>query len=101
MGAAMNDICRRFHFAKDMNGDFMFTITDVRLMIEFVWFLPVKTLLALIETTPGNATFFEIDCSTATSWGGGILAFFGWIAIFWLIISFIVSFDVWLTNKRN
>jgi len=77
----MNNLCGRFYFAKDMNGDFVFTISDVWLMIKFIWLLPVKAVLALIETNPKWVTFFEIDCSTGESWGGGILAFFGWIAI--------------------
>lgn len=82
----MNNLCGRFYFAKDMNGDFVFTISDVWLMIKFIWLLPVKAVLALIETNPKWVTFFEIDCSTGESWGGGILAFFGWIAILTLIV---------------
>jgi hypothetical protein len=88
----MKDLCGRFHFAKDMNGDFVFTISDVWLMIKFVWLLPVKAVLALIETDSKWMTFFEVDCSTGESWGGGILAFFGWIAILVLIVSLLVEF---------
>lgn len=81
----MTDYCGRFHFVKDMNGDFAFTISDVWLMIKYVWLLPTKAVMAMIESVPKWATFFEISCSTGESWGGGIFALFGWILILVLV----------------
>jgi hypothetical protein len=70
----MNDYCGRFYFAKDMNGDLIFTIADVGLMIKFVCLLPAKAVVGLIATSPDLARFFEIDCSTGESWGGAIFS---------------------------
>lgn len=77
----MNDYCGRFYFAKDMNGDFIFTIADVWLMIKFVCLLPAKAVVGLIANNPDLARFFEIDCSTGESWGGGIFSLFAWFVI--------------------
>lgn len=77
----MSNSCDRFHFVKDMNGDFVFSISDVWLMIEYIWLLPVKVAVNLAHNHPPMATFFEIDCSTGESWGGGISSLFLWIII--------------------
>lgn len=77
----MNDFCGRFHFAKDMNGDLMFTISDIWLMIKFIWLLPAKAIMALIDNSPQLVTFFEATCAMGDSWGGGVLSFFGWLVI--------------------
>ncbi len=81
----MNDYCGRFHFAKDMNGDFVFSISDVWLMIKFIWLLPAKAVVGLMHSTPTWAAFFEIDCSTGESWGGGIFSLFAWFVILALV----------------
>lgn len=81
----MNDYCERFHFVKDMNSDLAFTISDVWLMIKFIWLLPAKAVVGLIQNNPKWTAFFEINCSTGESWGGGISSFVGWIVILALV----------------
>ena len=81
----MNDYCQRFHIVKDMNGDLVFSISDVWLIIKFVWLLPAKVVMSLIQSNPKWATFFEIDCSTGDSWGGGLFSLVGWFVILALV----------------
>lgn len=81
----MNDYCERFHFVKDMNGDLVFSISDVWLIIEFIWLLPAKVVVSLAHNQPKLAAFFEIDCSTGNSWGGGIFSLFVWFVVLGLI----------------
>jgi hypothetical protein len=77
----MSDYCGRFYFAKDMNGDFIFTITDVSLMLEFFYLLPAKVAVGMIASVPNLTRFFELDCSTGESWGGGMFSLFVWFVI--------------------
>lgn len=81
----MNDFCGRFHFAKDMNGDLAFSISDVWLIIYYIWLLPAKLVIGIAHNTDWMATFFEINCSTGESWGGGIFSLFVWFIIFGII----------------
>lgn len=74
----MVDSCERFHFVKDMNGDGVFSISDVWLAIEVVWLLPAKMVVSMAQLSPTLATFFEINCSTGESWGGGIFSLVWW-----------------------
>lgn len=81
----MGVTCQRFYFAKDMNGDLVFTITDVWLIIKFIWLLPAKIFMSMIESFPGLVTFFESACSTGDSWGGGIFSLLIWVVLLaWL-----------------
>lgn len=83
----MKDLCGRFYFAKDMNGDFVFTISDVWLMIKFVWLLPAKIAMTLIESNPQLVTFLESNCTTGDSWGAGIFSLFAWFAVMVSVIA--------------
>jgi hypothetical protein len=86
----MKDLCGRFYFAKDMNGDFMFTISDVWLMIKFAWLLPAKIAMTMIESSPQLVTFLESNCTTGDSWGAGIFSLIAWFAA---MVMFIVILD--------
>jgi hypothetical protein len=77
----MSDYCGRFYFAIDMNGDFIFTITDVSLMLKFFYLLPAKVAVGMIASSPDLTRFFELDCSTGESWGGGMFSLFVWFVI--------------------
>lgn len=77
----MNDLCNRFYFAKDMNGDFAFTISDVWLLAKAIWLIPAKAVMLIVDNSAGMGRFFEASCSTGESWGGAIFSFFGWILI--------------------
>ena len=81
----MNDYCARFHIVKDMNGDLVFSISDVWLIIKFIWLLPAKAVVGFSHNVSAWATFFEIDCSTGESWGGGIFSLFVWFVVLGLI----------------
>jgi len=81
----MKDYCGLFRFSKDMNADQVFSITDVWLIIKFIWLLPAKIIMFLVHNSPKLSAFFEVDCSTGNSWGGGIFALFGWIVIIFVV----------------
>ena len=81
----MTDYCGRFHLVIDMNGDGVFSISDVWLMLKFLWLLPAKVVVSLALAYPGLATFFEINCSTGESWGGGIFSLVAWFFALLLI----------------
>jgi hypothetical protein len=74
----MNEYCGRFFLATDMNGDFLFTISDVWLIAKFIWLLPSKAVVGLLHNSPEIATFFEIGCSTGEGFGGAVFSFFAW-----------------------
>ncbi|HXM83544.1 MAG TPA: hypothetical protein VN929_16660 [Burkholderiales bacterium] len=78
----MYEYCRRFHFAADMNGDGVFTISDVFLIAKQIWLLPANLIVGTLQEIPIIATFFEMDCSTGQSFGGAIFSLFAWFIIF-------------------
>lgn len=73
----MNDYCSRFHFALDMNGDSAFTISDVELMLKFVWLLPAKLVVGFVHQNPQLTSFFEVTCSTGEGLGGAVFSLAG------------------------
>lgn len=77
----MSDWCGRFYFARDMNGDQIFSISDVWLMIKYVWLLPAKAVIDFVQSNPLSAEFFEVNCSTGESWGGAIFSAFIWFVV--------------------
>lgn len=83
----MDDFCGRFRFVNDMNGDFMLTLSDVWLRIKFIWLLPAKVGASFVHSNPTLTDFFEINCSTGESWGGGIFSLAVWCFITFLILS--------------
>lgn len=80
----LNDHCGRFHIGTDMNGDLVFSISDVWLLVKFIWLLPAKAVVGLAQSVDVLAAFLEIHCSTGESWGGGVFSLFGWLAVFWV-----------------
>ena len=89
----MTDYCGRFHIVKDMNGDQVFSISDVWLIVKFLWLLPAKAVVGLSQTFPVLAAFFEINCSTGESWGGGIFSLFGWLAALIVFVSVLIAIE--------
>ncbi|TAK90271.1 MAG: hypothetical protein EPO06_09830 [Burkholderiaceae bacterium] len=85
----MGDFCGRLYFAQDMNGDGIYSITDIWLLIEFIWLLPAKLMVTLFQSAPAMQRFFEINCDTGESWGGGIFSFFAWALVFILMSNFL------------
>lgn len=78
----MNNFCTRFHIVMDMNRDSLFSISDVWLIIKWIWLLPAKFVVGLAHEFLMLATFFEINCDTGESWGGAMFSFFVWFLIF-------------------
>jgi hypothetical protein len=74
-----NASCGRLDVALDMNLDGVFTISDLWLLIKFVWLLPSKLVMEVIGASPKLVQFFEIDCYTGEGFGGAILSLFIWL----------------------
>ena len=75
---SFNEQCDRFWFAFDINRDGLITITDVAGWIEYVAYLPALAAVWLIGEIPSAVTFFEMQCTTGTSWGGAIFSLMAW-----------------------
>ncbi len=70
----------RWFIAKDMNCDGVFTISDVLLWGEWVFFLPGDGLLWALMEWQSVATFLELTPAAYSGWSSGIVS-----AIIWLI----------------
>ena len=82
-----------------MNGDLVFSISDVWLMIEYVWLLPAKLAMRVVESYPELARFLEVDCSTGQSWGGGIFSAFAWLIVLGFIAQSVSEFLEWMQKN--
>ncbi len=71
----------RWFIAKDMNCDGVFTISDVLLWGEWVFFLPGDGLLWALMEWQSVATFLEITPAAYSGWSSGIVS-----VIIWLIV---------------
>lgn len=76
----------RWFFARDMNCDGVFTISDVWLWAEWVFFLPGDWLLRVIMKNSETAmffervyTFFEIAPVVYGGWFSGIISAIAWL----------------------
>lgn len=81
-----------------MNRDSLFTISDVWLILHFIWLLPAKLAIAGLSSIRELATFLELTCATGESWGGAMFSFLVW-GIVLLMISVTVDADS-TTNRR-
>lgn len=77
----MGDLCNRFTIAKDMNGDLLFTISDLWLQLGVLFHLPSNALMELLSLSPDITSFFEIDCQTGQGVGGAIFSVFLWLTV--------------------
>ena len=68
----------RWRFAKDMNCDGLFTISDVFLWIEWLFFLPGDGLLWWLMQNEGLATFFELTPAAYSGWTSGVFSVIAW-----------------------
>lgn len=48
-------------------------------------------VVRLIENNSNWAAFFEIECSTGESWGGGMISLAGWCVIIVGIVAVLVK----------
>ena len=77
----MADVCGRFLFAADMNGDEMTTISEVFLWLKGAFLLPSNFAGHVLMRDPHIGKFFELDCGTGNGIGGGLLSLIAWILL--------------------
>jgi hypothetical protein len=84
----------RWHFAIDMNGDGVFTLDDVWLMVKYIYFAPGDLLIFGHMVDPDLPTLFELDASWLYGWASGVISGivrFIALGIFGAIVSAIVE----------
>jgi hypothetical protein len=81
----------RWHFAIDMNGDGVFTIDDVWLMVKYVYFAPGDWLVFGHMADPDLPTLFELDSSWLYGWASGVISGLVWFIVLWIIAAHIRS----------
>lgn len=70
----------RFRFVADLNGDGIFTVSDVIAWFKWIYFAPGDfVLLHLLNT--GFGRFFEISVQWINGWISGIFSFFAWMLV--------------------
>ncbi|MFM9847698.1 MAG: hypothetical protein ACKVP3_11125 [Hyphomicrobiaceae bacterium] len=73
---------QRFRFATDMNGDGLFTISDVWLWLKWLFFAPGDgVLLFLMAFMPDISDFLEVDQGSMYGWLSGFLS-----AVLWIVV---------------
>lgn len=77
----MNEICKRFAFARDMNGDLAYTISDLWLQFKMVFLLPSNFAASILHDWPGIGSFLEIDCMTGRGALGWMVSALVWFAL--------------------
>lgn len=66
----------------DMNGDYVYTTSDLWLQIKTIYLLPTNALIDLIQPSSRLARFLELDCWSAHGFVGAIFSAYLW----WLIL---------------
>ena len=78
---------RPWHFPLDMNGDGIFTITDVIKLMKQLFFLPGDSLAYLaINKAPRIAQFFELGHDKFHGVLTGIISFIAWVVFFIILM---------------
>jgi len=73
------EIQGRWFFAKDINCDGVFTISDVALWLDWAFFLPGDGLLWVLMQMPELANFLELTPDAYSGWFSGIASAIGWL----------------------
>ncbi len=86
-----------------MNGDLAFTISDVWLILKFLWLLPAKAVIGIVHAEAQMlGRFLELTCDTGAGWGGAIFSFFIWYVAFLLFaVALSPRHDASLSNPRE
>ena len=71
----------RWYFALDMNGDGIFTIDDVWLMVKYFYFAPGDLVIFAHMADPDLPTLVEVDASWLYGWTSGVIS-----ALVWFIV---------------
>lgn len=82
-----DDLCERFRFAWDMNGDSIFSVSDVGLLAKAAFLLPSNVVAAALHSERSLASFFEIDCTTGQGWGGALFSLVAWTLVCTVILT--------------
>ena len=75
----------RWHFAADMNGDGVFTITDVWLMVKYVYFAPGDLIIFAHLSDRELPTLFELDANWLCGWTSGVISGVIWFMVLGII----------------
>ena len=79
-------------FTTDMNGDGLYTVSDLLLQAEWVMFLPGNVVVKLLLTEEkAIGTFLEIDPSWYFGWASSAFSGLGWLLLVlawgWLLLA--------------
>jgi hypothetical protein len=77
-----------------MNGDGVFTIDDVWLMVKYVYFAPGDLVIFAHMADPDLPTLFELNASWLYGWASGVISGIAWfiaLGIFCAIVSAIAE----------
>ena len=78
-------LCRRWKFAWDPNHDGVLNYRELTSLLHFVFDLPAKAVMSLVDSQPHLRRFFESDCHTATGLGGGVFSLVVWLMLYGLV----------------
>lgn len=73
--------CQNFLPHADMNGDYVYTISDLWLQIKTVFHMPAKLLVEALASFPGVAQFLELTCWSGESVFGGVFSLIAWAVV--------------------
>lgn len=73
--------CQNFLPRADMNGDYVYTISDLWLQIKTVFHMPAKLLVEALATFPGVAQFLELTCWSGESLIAGAFSLAAWAVV--------------------
>ena len=82
-----------------MNGDTLFTIYDIWLLLKQLFFLPGDSLLWLILVkVPSLGTFLELSTANSQGFLSGAIS-----AIFWVVFFFytLCAYVVWIIHNSE
>lgn len=82
--------CQNFLPRADMNGDYVYTISDLWLQIKTVFHLPAKLLVEALDTFPGVAQFLELTCWSGESLIGGAFSLIAWAVVLTVVSTALV-----------
>lgn len=68
-----------------MNGDYVYTISDLWLQIKTVYLLPTNFLVDAALPSSPLARFLELDCWSAHGFVGAILSAYLWWVILMMV----------------
>jgi hypothetical protein len=82
--------CQNILPRADMNGDYLYTISDLWMQIKTVFHMPAKLLVEAIATSPGVAQFLELTCWSGESVFGGVFSLIAWSVVLTVVSTALV-----------